>query len=85
MTRVVSQGMFAGAEVANRGLSDICPAYSAMKDMLDVLHFCKGKNHDNLEWGVESTVRHLSRRASGVLALRPGAHVACATVCVVVL
>ena len=59
--------MFAGSEVANRGLTDICPAYDAMKDMLEVLTFCKGKNHDSLHWGVESTVRR--RRLP-----RPGGH-----------
>ena len=46
---------FGGMEMANRGTDDLCPdAYSALKDILDLLYVCKGSDHDDLHTGIEA-------------------------------
>lgn len=43
---------FHGAKGADRALADVCPSYSAVREFLDSMFYCKGRDHDQLHAGM---------------------------------
>ena len=43
---------FHGAKGADRALADVCPSYSAVREFLDSMFYCKGRDHDQLHDGM---------------------------------